>query len=128
MPASNTYIAVLRVAFASADEVNAQAKAEKLEEEIEEHLEEEDTVRTTQLFSLGDPVRPEEMINHLKIARNDLCRLPYADCMNLAQSLDRVVWMLEKTVPEDDAIPNDYDWNRIIEIKHAVVRGENPLF
>ena len=123
-----TYIAMFRVAFGARDDRHAEATADHLDARISEHLDDRDTVRITQLFSLGDPTRAEEYINHLKIARNDLCRLSYKDTMNIAQLVDRVVWKLEKMVPEDEATPNDYDHNRILRVYEAISRGENPLF
>lgn len=123
-----TYIAMFRVAFGARDDLHAQSVADHLDARMSEHLDDKDTIRLTQLFTLGDPTRAEEFINHLKLARNDLCRLPYRDTMDIALLVDKVIYRLEKMVPEDESIPNDYDHNRILQVHAAISRGENPLF
>jgi len=48
--------------------------------------------------------------------------------MYLAQELDKVKWKQLKRAGEEAPHPNDYDYNRIIELTEALQRGENPLF
>jgi len=61
------------------------------------------------------------------MARNELATLHYKDTMDIAQLVDQVIWKLLQLSGEDDPLPNDYDYNRIIRIKKALDRGEYPL-
>lgn len=112
----------------SDSDVHAEAQMDWIEARIHEQLDDEDSVRTTQIVCFGEPETKEETLTRLRLARNELCRLNYKDTMNLAQQLDKVIWMLIKRVDDEDSLPNDYDYNRVIKITEALKRGENPLF
>lgn len=122
------YIAQFRVGYTAISDVHAEKTAEYLEARLEEVLDEDDTVRVTQVVCMGEPLVKEETLNRLRLARNELCRLEYRDAMNFAQQLDMVIWKLIKRASDDDPLPNDYDYNRIVEIMHSLQRGENPLY
>lgn len=128
MPKTRTYIAQLRVAFTAESDVHAEAQVDWLKARLEEQLDEDDTVRATQIVCFGEPETKEETLTRLRLARNELIRLNYKDAMNLAQQLDMMIWMLIKRASDEDVLPNDYDYNRIIRVSHALKRGENPLF
>lgn len=128
MPKTRPYIAQIRVGFDSESDVHAEETTDHLVARLEEHLDEDDTVRCTQIVCMGEPLTKEETLTRLRLARNELCRLDYRDAMNLAQQIDMVIWKLIKRADDDDALPNDYDYNRIIEVVHALRRGENPLW
>lgn len=123
-----TYIAQLRVGFDADSDVHAEATAEGFVDRLNEVLEEDDTARVTQVLCIGEPLREDEVINHLRLARNDLARLHYRDTMNLAQQVDMVIWKLAQISSDEDSLPNDYDYDRIIRLKEALNRKENPLW
>lgn len=128
MAKERPYIAQVRIGFMSDSDVHAEAQMDWIEARIHEQLDDEDSVRTTQIVCFGEPETKEETLTRLRLARNELCRLNYKDTMNLAQQLDKVIWMLIKRVDDEDSLPNDYDYNRVIKITEALKRGENPLF
>lgn len=109
-------------------DVHADKTAEHLKERIGEQIEDEDTVRVTQIACIGEPLHLDEVLARLRVARNELVRLHYRDTMSLAQELDKVIWKLRGQVSDDDPLPNDYDYNRIVTIAEALNRGENPLY
>jgi hypothetical protein len=127
IPPTRDYIACYRVAFAARSELHARRTAEHFRQHIESTLDEGDTVDTTQLFVFDGASTPEQIVNHLKIARNDLCRLGYSDTMNIAQLVDQVIWRLEQHVTEDDEVPENYDWNRVPTVFDMIKRGVEPL-
>jgi len=125
---SRPYIIQLRVGVTAESDLLADKIADNLSARVEEFLDDGDTSRVMQVVCLGEPLRMEEQITRLKIARNELIRLRYKDTMSMAQSLDQVIWKLMKQVTDDEALPNDYNYNRIVEIAEALDRGENPLY
>lgn len=128
MAKDRSYLAQLQVGFMAKSDVYADQTADYLKARVDEHLDEDDSVRVTQVVCTDEPLRPEETLIRLKIARNELVRLRYKDTMSLAQELDKVIWKLRKLVSDDDPLPNDYDYNRIVNIAEALNRGENPLY
>ena len=122
------YLAQVRVGYEAANDFEAEATAERFVSRIEEDLEEDDTARVTQVVCIGEALREDEVINRLRIARNELATLHYKDTMDIAQLVDQVIWKLLQLAGEDEALPNDYDYNRIIRIKKALDRGEYPLY
>ncbi len=129
MPKLRPFIIQFRVGALARSDVHAEALAERLVSRMEEHLEEDDTVSWTQITEVGEPAKQEEVITRLALGRNELIRLHFKDTMALAQELDRVIWKLTQRVEDDETeLPNDYDYNRVIEVEKALNRGENPLY
>lgn len=128
MAKSRPYIAQVRIGFMGESDVHADTQMDWIVARIHEHLEDDDTVRMTQLVCVGDPETKEEVLTRLRLARNELCRLGYKDTMNLAMEVDKVIWMLIKRASDEDSLPNDYDYNRIIRVTEALKRGENPIY
>lgn len=122
------YIAQVRIAFEAESDVHAESRMDWIKARINEQLDEDDTVRVTQLVSFGEPETKEEVLTRLRLARNELIRLSYKDAMNLAQQLDMMIWMLIRRASDDDPLPNDYNYNRVILIAEALKRGENPIY
>jgi hypothetical protein len=122
------YIIQIRVGLTADSDVHADHTADHLQARLEETLEDDDTVRVTQVALAGEPLVQEEVLTRLRLGRNELARLPYKNTMNLAQEVDKIIWMLIKRADDDDALPNDYDYNRIVNITKALRRGENPLY
>jgi len=117
-----------RIAFLSESDVHAEQQMDWVKARIEEQLDEDDTVRVTQIVCIGEPETKEETLTRLRLARNELIRLEYKDTMNIAQQVDMVIWMLVKRVNDEDPLPADYDYNRVVRIAEAFKRGENPLY
>ena len=90
-------------------------------------MDEEDTARVTQVICIGESLRDDEVLNRLRVARNELTKLHYKDTMDLAQQVDMVIWKLQSLLNGENDLPSDYDYNRIIEIKQAIGRGEWPM-
>jgi hypothetical protein len=128
MPKPRPYIAQVRVGFTSESDIHAESTMDYVKARIEEQLEDDDTVRITQIAVVGEPLVQEETLTRLRLARNELVRLEYKDTMNLAQQLDMVIWMLIKRSKDEDAFVDQYDYNRIIRIAESLKRGENPLY
>lgn len=127
-PKIRPYIAQVRVGFLSESSVHADSTMDWIKARIEDQLDEDDTVRITQIVCVGEPETREETLTRLRLARNELIRLHYKDTMDLAQQIDKVIWMLIKRASDDDSLPNDYDYNRVVRIAEALNRGENPLY
>lgn len=121
-----TYIAMLRVVFDARSDLHANGTAHWFREHIESTLEPNDNVDVTQVFCYGDGSKPDEVINRLKTARNELIRLRYRDTMDIAQLVDQVICKLEHQVGEDELAPN-YDYTRIYEFSKIIEKGEEPL-
>ena len=128
MAKERPYIAQVRIGFMSDSDVHAESQMDWIKARIEEQLDDDDTVRTTQIVCFGDPETKEETLTRLRLARNELCRLNYKDTMNLAQQVDMVIWKLIKRSDDEDSLPNDYDYNRVIRVAESLKRGENPLY
>ena len=122
------YIALYRVAFGAESDLLADQQAEFLKARIEEHLEDDETARVTQVAGAGEPLHQDEALARLRLARNELIRLRYKDAMYVAQEVDKIIWKLRGQVGDDDPLPNDYNYNRVSEILQALDRGENPLY
>lgn len=128
MAKDRLYTALFRVSFSERSEVHADSTADFLGARMEEHLDDDDTVRVMQVVCIDEPLMLAETLVRLELARNELVRLRYRDTMSLAQEVDKVIWKLSHQVSDDDPLPNDYDYNRIVAIAEALDRGENPLY
>ena len=128
MAKERPFILQFRAGITAASDIHAEHIADHLVARMEETLDEDDNVRWTQIADSGEPLVLEETLTRLRLARNELCRLHYKDAMNIAQQVDQIIWMLIKRASDDDSLPNDYDYNRIVKITESLQRGENPLY
>lgn len=128
MPKLRPFIAQVRIGLGAESEIHAESQLDYLCAQLTEHLDDDDSVRVTQIVHAGEPEVQEETLTRLRLARNELVRLNYKEGMDLAQQLDMVIWKLIRLASDDDSLPNDYNYNRIVTIAHALKRGENPLY
>lgn len=125
--ALRTYVSMLRIVFGARSDEHARRTAEWFEEYIRGTLEPSDDVSVTQVLCYGDSQAPDEQINRLKLARNELIKLRYRDTMYHAQEIDKMICKLQAKAMDEEALAPNYDWNRIDEIMKLIDQGEEPL-
>ena len=123
----NAYIGTMRVIAYCQDEVEATLVMDKLRQECEELLDEEDgdSVTVTQITESTSNISPEETLVVLRRARNALIRTRIKECFDLAPTMDEQIYHLGSRY--DPSFAPVYDYGRIITIAEAILnKGEDP--
>lgn len=117
----------MRVFLNVQDEVEAILAMDKIKQEAEDLLGDEDgdRVEVTQLVPYNSDVSPEELLVILKRARNALIRTRIKDCYDLAGELDRQIHYLH--IQMDPAYAPQYDYGRMPDIATRILTNhEEP--
>lgn len=117
----------MRVVAYCQDEVEATLMMDKLVQECESLLDDEDgdTVTVTQITGSTTDITPEETLVVLRRARNALIRTRIKECFDLARTLDEQIYHLGRRT--DPSFSPSYDYGRIISIADAILNhGEDP--
>jgi hypothetical protein len=121
------YVGTIRVVAHCKDDVEATLTMDRLVNECEQWLDEDDgdTVRATQVTGFTTDISPEETLVVLKRARNALIRTRIKECFDLGRSLDEQIYYLERRL--DPSFSPTYDYGRVINIAERILnRGEDP--
>jgi hypothetical protein len=123
------YCATFRALYDADDDVQAIFIADKIRENGGEDLdieEGEDTFENTQVTSSALAIEPEEIITHLRKARNILINTRFRQCFDLAREMDKQIWCL---IHRDDVgvSLSNYDYGRFMEIAKLIINeGKVP--
>lgn len=124
------YIATLRAVFRAGDDVEAIMIADQIKVNGEKDLDEEDgdTLGVTQVTQNLALLSPEETVTLLRRARNALVRTRITQAYDLAQELDKFIYMLEQRRENDTGFElAGYKYGNFLETAQEVLRGGNPL-
>lgn len=124
----SVFIATYRATFAADSDVEAAVIAERIRENAELDLdttEDGDEVIQTQLTESTIAVLPQEVIIRLTQVRNDLIKMKVKDCWELAESANRLIHALKRSLAVEDASVS-YDHSSFMKTVELVLRGVNP--
>lgn len=122
------FVATLRATFRAPSEVDALVIADQIRLNGEADLDEEDgdELEVTQVTSNGLELSPDELLLHLRKARNLLIKTRKRACYDLARELDKVIFSLNFH-DEPGFTESGYDYGHFMELAEAIlVRGEEP--
>lgn len=111
------FLATMRVTFDADDEVEARIIGNELAEALAKHvLEDDDTADVTQIIPmfLPDAVTPEEVVGQLRRCIDMLIKTRISQCVDLAQWMHRVAWLLETRSENDYSLAN-YDYGEFMK-------------
>lgn len=123
------YIATLRAVFRASDDVEAIMIADQIKVNGEKDLDEEDgdTLGVTQVTQNLALLSPEETLALLRRARNALVRTRVTSGYDLAQELDKFIYMLDRRSENDTGFElAGYKYGNFLEVAQEILRGGNP--
>lgn len=124
------WVATLRAVFRAEDEVTAIMIADQIKVNGEKDLEEDDgdTLDVTQVTQNLLTISPQETVQLLRRARNQLIRTRVKDCLDVARELDKSIFMLANRSEHDTGYElAGYDYAGFMEIVTEVLGGGNPI-
>jgi hypothetical protein len=121
------YIATLRAQFNADDDVEAIWIADKIMENGEVDLNEDDgdLLEVTQVTSNALDITPQEVLVQLRRARNLLIRTRIKQCFETARELDKIIYALSHR-DEINFDMSSYDWGAFMQITEQIIKGEEP--
>lgn len=124
------WVATLRAIFRAEDEVSAIMIADQIKVNGQRDLEEDDgdTLDVTQVTQNLLTISPQETVQLLRRARNQLIRVRVKDCLDTARELDKCIYMLANRSERDAGIElAGYDYAGFMDIVQEVLAGGNPI-
>jgi len=125
------YVTTLRACYDAADDVEAIFIADKIRENGQQDLtdddeENESTLEVTQVTSNQLDISPEELLVQLRRARNLLIKTRIRDCYQLAKELDQQIFALANRSEPDFAMAG-YSYGNFMDLTEAILReGKMP--
>jgi hypothetical protein len=127
-----TFAAIFRLVFEADSEVEADVEMESLSLQMERYMEidPEDSstgqLRLTQLVPFEAKIQRGELVNSLRLLRNQLIAQKHTPAFEAAKQLDYLAWSYAQMLePSTDVIPQ-YDQTHFLEVAQAVFQGKNP--
>lgn len=122
MPENVTFLGTMRVVLNVEDEIEATLTMDRLRQECEDLLDEEDgdEVLVTQIAPFNTDVSPEELLAIFRRARNGLIRTRVKECYDVAAALDQVIYGL--ATQQDPTMPVQYDYSRMMDFLTRILK------
>lgn len=124
------WVATLRAVFRAEDEVTAIMIADQIKVNGQKDLEEDDgdTLDVTQVTQNLLTISPQETVQLLRRARNQLIRTRVVSCLDVARELDKCIFMLANRSETDAGFElAGYDYAGFMDIVQEVLAGGNPI-
>lgn len=127
---SPLWIATLRAVYRAEDEVEAIMVADQIKVNGEKDLDPDDgdTLDVTQVTQNLLALSPQETVQLLRRARNQLIRTRVKDCLDVARELDKSIFMLANRSEGNAGYElAGYDYASFMEVMEEVLGGGNPI-